>query len=175
MTNREQGDVLLQDVIEEQPSAGVCFDPESYFGKWLASIEGSHFRELVEPSPGVLFDGDDLDFEGNISFDEDLPQKLETPGTLVVAEHGRLAGDIEVSTALIDGIFKGIIRATEEVILENHAVVIGDIHTPTLTIRGGAIIEGTCHFGVVREKAGPPVWSALKVGWAKVWRGRLFQ
>jgi len=170
MSNREQGGVLLEDV-----TAGICFDPEPHFGKWLESMESFRFRELVEPSPGVLFDGDDLDFEGIVSFDEDLPQRLETPGTLVVAEHGKLAGDVEVSTALIDGMFKGNITATEEVVLENHAVVIGDIYTPTLTIRGGAIIEGTCHFGVVKEKGGPPVWSALKVGWAKVWRGRLFQ
>src|ERR1044071_10185652 len=107
MSNTEQGGVLPVDVSDENPSAGVNFDPQPYFGKWLESMESFRFRELVEPSPGVLFDGDDLDFEGKISFDEDLPQRLESPGTLVVAEHGKLAGNIEVSTALIDGIFKG--------------------------------------------------------------------
>lgn len=48
--------------------------------------------------------------------------------------------------AVIDGLFKGKITATEQVMLENHALVIGEINTPILTIRGGAIIEGQCYF-----------------------------
>jgi cytoskeletal protein CcmA (bactofilin family) len=98
-----------------------------------------------------------------------------------VTEQGKLRADVEVSVAVIDGLFKGKITATEHVVLENHALVIGEINTPTLTIRGGAIIEGRCYFEPTEQVEAPlerwerPGWQAFKVGFAKVWRGRIFQ
>jgi len=93
----------------------------------------------------------------------------------VVTEHARLQGDIEVTLAMIDGVFRGNIIATKGVVLDHHALVIGDIHTPEITIRGGAIIEGKIRFDArphtIWER---PRWEAFKVGFARVWRGRIF-
>jgi cytoskeletal protein CcmA (bactofilin family) len=175
MNTVEQEDVRTSDVTADHLSLDSVFDPDSYFGEWLAAIEALREREPEEPSAGVLLNGNELDFEGVVSFDDQLAERLEAPGTLVVAEHGRLQGDVDVTLALIDGVFKGNITATEGVVIENHAVVIGDIYTPMLTIRGGAIIDGNCHFEEPKERWGPPVWSALKVSLARVWRGRIFQ
>ena len=96
---------------------------------------------------------------------------------MVVTEDGRFKGNVQVTTAVIDGVFKGKITATENIVLENHALVIGEIRTPTLEIRGGAIIEGRCRFdGTTRlDRWEPPGWEFLKEGLAKVWRGRLPQ
>jgi len=160
--------------VAEQLSTDSAFDLHSHFDQWFQAVETLRNREQEQLPAGVLLNGNDLDFEGVVSFSDQLAEKLEASGTLVVAEHGKLEGHVYVTNALIDGVFKGNITATESVLVENHALVIGEIKTPMLTIRGGAIIEGTCHFEGPRERWGPPVWSVLRGSLAKVWRGRLF-
>jgi cytoskeletal protein CcmA (bactofilin family) len=99
----------------------------------------------------------------------------------VVTEQGKLEANADVKLAVIDGFFKGKITASEHVVLENHALVIGEINTPTLTIRGGAILEGRCYFAPAKQVERPleqwerTGWRAFKVGFAKVWRSRIFQ
>ena len=168
----EEGDVPTVDA--EQLSTHSVFDPGGHFDLWFQAVETFRNRDR-EPSPGVLLNDQDLEFESAVTFDDRLIERLVADGTLVVAEHGQLEGDVSVTNALINGVFKGNIIATESVVIQNHALVIGDIHTPTLTIRGGAIIEGTWHCEVPKERWGPPVWSVLKGGLARVWRGRIFQ
>lgn len=172
MDTAEEADVPTAKVAP-QLSTDSAFDPRSLFDEWFQAVETFRARDQV-PAPGVLLNGYDLDFEGVVSFDDQLAEKLEADGTLVIGEHGKLEGDVSVTNALIDGVFKGNITATESVVIENHALVIGDIYTPMLTIRGGAIIEGKCHFEGSKERWAPPVWSVLKGGLARVWRGRIF-
>ena len=176
-------------ITSESTLTPIQFTPEAHFEEWLESVE--KFRECHrQPATAeILIDGIDLDFETAVGLDDALP-KIEKTGTLVLAEHGCLRADIVVSSALIDGVLRGNITASDNVVVENHAVVIGDIRTPRLTIRGGAIIDGECYFQGVQEpeliesngyfEAGrasepPPVWAALKGSLAKVWRTRLFQ
>src|SRR6185295_11158584 len=117
----------------------------------------------------------DLNFEDALSFYDHFENKISSKGTLVVTEHSKLRADVEVTVAMIDGIFKGNITATKGVVLENHALVIGDIYTPELTIRGGAIIEGKVHFRGHPQTSWErpqtswerPRWEAFKVGFAK--------
>jgi Polymer-forming cytoskeletal len=118
--------------VLNQASFADPFAPDVHFGEWLQALES--FRNRAEPTslPGTYLE------KGNLNFED----KISPKGILVVTEHDELQADVEVTVAMIDGIFKGNITATECVLLENHAVVIGDIYTPELTIRGGAIIEG---------------------------------
>lgn len=176
MSNAAVARVWVEEIeeVEDKPSSPIDFDPAPYFSQWFEAVNVFRFREPAEPSPGVLLNGHDLDSEGVPIFDDQLLEKLETPGTLVVAKHGQLAGDIEVSIALIDGVFTGNITATDHVVVENHGVVIGDIFTPRLEIKGGAIIEGKCHLGKLKEKLEPPVQAVRKESLVKVWRSRLF-
>ena len=168
----EEEVIQTADVTRANLAAELAFDPAGYFDQWLSAVEEFCQRERPDTS-GVLLNGHDLDFENVVTFDDQLAETLEAPGTLVVAEHGILKGNVEVSNAVIDGVFKGNITATDNVVVENHAVVIGDIITRELTIRGGAIIEGKCSFHGPREKeVPPPVWSALKISLSKVWRTR---
>lgn len=181
-------EVCQATITTETTLAQIQFTPDAYFEKWLESVEKFRERQRQPASAEILIDGIDLDFETAVGFDDALP-KIEKAGTLVLAEHGSLQADIVVSSAVIDGVLRGNITASESVVVENHAVVIGDINTPRLTIRGGAIIEGECYFQGVPEPETsasngyfedgrarePPVWAALRGSLAKVWRTRLFQ
>jgi cytoskeletal protein CcmA (bactofilin family) len=133
------------DLAQARPSADSGFDPGARFDQWIEAVEAFRNREQKERTSGVLLNGSELDYGTGGSFDDQWADKLEIPGTLVVAEHGMLQGDVSVTVAVIRGVFKGKITATDSVIVENHAVIIGEIDTPALVIQGGAIIEGRCH------------------------------
>jgi len=162
----------------ELTAPDTSFDPSAHFGEWLQALADFRNRTLETIRPTIYLHDGDPDFAELQSLENELPDEIESEGTLVVSEFGRLQADVAVTVAVVDGIFKGKITASEHVILENHAVVIGDINTPALTIRGGAILEGQCYFEPRRPAAinrpywERPGWQALKVGFAKVWRGR---
>lgn len=161
--------------VLNQPSVADPFAPDVHFGEWLQAVESFRTRAQAEPLPEAYLENGDLKFEDVLSFYDDVEDRISCRGTLVVTEHARLQADVEVTVAMIDGVFKGKITATKGVVLENHALVIGDIYTPELTIRGGAIIEGKCRFEVrPQTRWERPRWEAFKVGFARVWRGRIF-
>jgi len=163
----------------DQADAASMFDPTPHFGEWLQALES--FRNRQRKSGPRVYLEDIADFMGAPSLKSQLPDEAGSEGKLVVTEHEELQADVEVTVAVIDGLFKGKITATRHVVLENHALVIGEINTPALTIRGGAIIEGRCYFEQPEQIARPlerwerPGWQAFKIGFARVWRNRIFQ
>ena len=159
--------------VSTQPPVGDPFAPDAHFGEWMQAVEEFRNRPPVEHLPPAYFEKEDLRFEDVLSFYDDFEDKISCEGTLVVSEQARLEADVEVTVAMIGGVFKGRIIATKRVVVDNHAVVIGDIHTPELTIRGGAIIEGKVRFDTRPQTTWErPRWEAFKVGFARVWRGR---
>lgn len=110
-----------------------------YFEVWLNSLK---------PSPG-LTDGiaaTEFRFEGTLHIDCNASGVLRSQtGTLVVTETAKVHGDIFVATAIIDGEFRGNIRATERVELNSHARVTGNIETQSLSTQAGAVFDGRCH------------------------------
>jgi cytoskeletal protein CcmA (bactofilin family) len=168
--NDSQGTAVLDQSSVENP-----FAPGVHFGEWLLAVEDFRNRAQAEQLPATYLEHDLLKFEDVMSFYDDFEDKISCRGALVVTEHGKLEADVEVTVAMIDGVFKGTMTATKGVVLDNHALVIGDIYTPELTIRGGAIIEGKVHFDARPQTSWErPRWEAFKVGFARVWRGRIF-
>lgn len=164
------------------------FDPAAHFTEWLRALEDFRDRPQPEAGPSVYLAEGDPDLTERASLDNQLPDEIRSEGTLVVTECGTLEADVTVNVAVIDGIFKGKLSASERVILKNHALVIGEISTPELTIQGGAIIEGRCYFksteeyleplvslGIPPQQWEPPDFNVSKIGFAKVWLGRIFQ
>lgn len=172
----------LAETIDSQQTGGFdqsSFDdqfvPKAHFGEWLQAVESFRNRPQVEPHTGAYLENEQLKFEDVLSFYDQLEDKISCQGTLVIGEHATLQGDVEVTIAMIDGVFRGNMTATKGVVLENHALVVGDIHTPELTIRGGAIFEGKVRFDVRPQTSWErPRWEAFKQGFARVWRGRIF-
>src|SRR5882672_4109013 len=168
-------------IASDQLTVDYTFDPGAHFGAWLRSLESSRNREQAGSHGEVDPKNGDADFAGAASLHDQLPHRTRSLGTLLVTEHEELQANVEVTVAVIDGLFKGKIRATEHVFLEDHALVIGEINTPGLTIQGGAIIQGRCYFEPSEQVEAPfehwerPGWRAIKVGFAKVWRRRIHQ
>lgn len=87
----------------------------------------------------VIFGGGlrvDGQIKGNVVADGDKS------GTLVLSEHARVEGAIEVSHVVINGTVVGPVRATEYVELQAKSRVSGDVYYKTLEMHLGAVVEG---------------------------------
>lgn len=131
------------------------FDTGFYFERWLKDLNGG-WQDL----PPELADGSEnsefyigsfpgsnceLTFEGLLNFDGYSFGPINSPdGTLVLTQRARIEADINVRVAIINGWVTGNIFASERVVLESDAKVMGQIYTPALTTRIGAVFEGEC-------------------------------
>ena len=59
-----------------------------------------------------------------------------------MTEQGHVEADVEVRIAIIDGYLEGNLRASDHVVLNPRARVAGNIHTPQLSVRDGAVFDG---------------------------------
>ena len=91
-------------------------------------IEGNVFF-----SGGLRIDGT---VRGNVCA---LP---EQPGTLVVSEHARVDGEVQVSHLVVNGTINGPVHASESLELQANSRVKGDIHYSSVEMQQGAIVEG---------------------------------
>lgn len=91
-------------------------------------IEGN-----VNFNGGVRVDGR---IRGNVS------ETGDKQGTLVLSEHGKIEGAIEVSHAVINGAVVGPIKATAFLELQAKSRVTGDVCYKILEMHMGAVVEG---------------------------------
>lgn len=88
----------------------------------------------------------DIEFSGGLRIDGTVHGSVSevsaTPGSLVVSEHGRIDGPINVAYATINGRVNGPVNATEYVELQAKARVTGDVRYKTLEMFVGAIVDG---------------------------------
>ena len=141
-----------------EDSAAFLFDTRAPFEQWLQLLDAIpvtpeiDFSSETEPrDAGALHLGSfarteyDVTFEGVLCVDGRLSLKgniRSSDGTLIMTELGRVEADVDVRIALIDGYLEGNIWATEHVMLDSNARVAGNIHTPSLSIKDGAVFEG---------------------------------
>lgn len=63
-------------------------------------------------------------------------------GRLLIAQEADIVGEISAAEIEIDGRVKGVITATDRVILNETAVVDGDLNSPSVVIEEGAVFNG---------------------------------
>jgi len=144
----------------------ATFDPSAYFDRWLADVQAANDQPSLE-LPYTDADQEqeiyvesrigsncEVTFEGVLHFDGySMGNVLSPSGTLVLTRRGRIEADIEVGIAIIDGSVTGNITASERVVLESDARVKGQIFTPALSMRLGAILDGDCLFVTPERQA----------------------
>ena len=148
-------------------SATDPFDTSLFFDRWLQDIQAASSPLAHEPAEapeeedsGIYigsFPGSNCEvaFEGVLHFDGYSIGNITSPdGTLVLTKRGRIEADVDVRVAIINGWVTGDITASERVVLESEARVTGQIHTPTLSVRLGAIFDGECVFSAPEHSFG---------------------
>jgi cytoskeletal protein CcmA (bactofilin family) len=96
----------------------------------------------------------ELEFASSFRIDGTLEGTVRSRSELVVGEAGVIQGEIEVARCLVGGQIRGVVRATEQVVLHATARVWAEIHTPALVMESGAFLEGTVTMVASKEAAG---------------------
>jgi len=85
----------------------------------------------------------ELEFKTYFRVDGRIEGTVRSQAELVVGEGGAVEGELEVARCVIGGEVRGIIRASEQVMLHTTAKVWADIQTPALVMEDGAFLEGS--------------------------------
>jgi cytoskeletal protein CcmA (bactofilin family) len=75
-------------------------------------------------------------------------------GTIFIDDHAKVDANVDVSVAVINGTVNGDIVARERVELGPVSRIYGNIWTPSLVIKNGAIFEGVCRMIGEEQKRG---------------------
>lgn len=111
------------------------------------------FKNRQKPNSRIdTLIGAETVIEGNVRFSGglrvdgtirgDVNESGPQSGTLVLSEHGRIEGAINVSHAVINGAVVGPVQANSYVELQGKSRVSGDVRYKTLEIHMGAVVEG---------------------------------
>jgi len=94
---------------------------------------------------GTTIEGN-LNFSGGLRIDGQINGNVVAaqgkPSTLVLSEHARVNGEVNVTHLVINGTISGPVFASEYMELQSKAKVNGDVHYTTLEIQLGAIVDG---------------------------------
>lgn len=94
---------------------------------------------------GTTIEGN-LHFSGGLRIDGQVNGNVIAaqgkPSTLVLSEHARVVGEVNVTHLVINGSIDGPVYASDYMELQGKAKVNGDVHYNTMEIQLGAIVEG---------------------------------
>jgi len=99
----------------------------------------------------------DVHFTGGLRVDGEIDGAIiATPGkpsTLVLSEHARVTGEVNVTHLVVNGEVTGPVNVAEYLELQSKSKVTGDVHYKTLEIQLGAVVEGRLiHLAETSEK-----------------------
>jgi cytoskeletal protein CcmA (bactofilin family) len=84
-------------------------------------------------------------FKGMLRVDGHLSGTVASEdGTLIVSNNGTVEASVSVAVAQVYGTITGDVIASKRIELGRTGKIVGDIHTPSLQIEAGAVLEGRC-------------------------------
>ena len=98
----------------------------------------------------------DLVFEDSMRIDGVFKGSIRSEAVLSIGESADVEADIEVAVLLVSGRVVGKIRASDRVEIQPGGKVIGDIRSPNLITRQGAIFRGNCFIGEEEDLEAQP-------------------
>lgn len=106
---------------------------------------------------GTTIEGN-VTFTGGLRIDGEVRGSVsasgEQAGTLVVSEHARIEGEVNVSHLVVNGTVNGPIRSNEFLELQPRARVTGDVEYNSIEMHLGAVVQGRLvHQGGASAKA----------------------
>lgn len=160
-------EIELRGASAADQAGADAFDPSVHFDQWLHELQSgqkplvpTELEALAEKNSDIYIDSFpgsncEVTFEGVLHFDGYSIGNISSPeGTLVLTQRARIEGDINVGVAVINGCVTGNITATERVVLDSGARVMGNIQTCGLSIELGAVFDGDCLIATTSHPSG---------------------
>jgi cytoskeletal protein CcmA (bactofilin family) len=104
---------------------------------------------------GVELQGE-LCFSHGLRVDGVVRGTVRSEACLMVGPSGKIEAEVHVQRAMINGEFRGILRAADRVEIHKEGRVYGDLYTPCLIIEAGATFDGKCNMTEARAAAEAP-------------------
>ena len=92
-------------------------------------------------SEGAEFEGE-LRFRGCARIAGKLKGSIKGAGSLIIESSAKVEADVEVDHLIVQGEFSGQARAKKSVLMEPPARFIGEVSSPSLSIKEGVFFEG---------------------------------
>jgi cytoskeletal protein CcmA (bactofilin family) len=102
----------------------------------------------------------ELEFSNSFRVDGRVEGTIRSRSELVVGEDGSVDGEIDVARCLVGGQIRGVIKASEKVVLHPSAKVWAEVFAPAVVMEDGAFLEGKVNMdtggknAVTSEEAG---------------------
>ena len=97
-----------------------------------------------------------LEVVGTLRVDGKIKGEIIVSDTISIGSTGEVDASVQTKNAVISGTVRGNIHATEKTELQAKSVIYGDIVTKSLAIEQGAVFQGHCNMGEIKESASPP-------------------
>lgn len=94
-----------------------------------------------------------INTKNDIRIDGSLVGTLICQGKVIIGTKGRVEGEINCENAVIEGEFKGEIKVSDLMIVQDTARIEGDVFTEKLQVEPGAIYNVKCTMGGQQIKA----------------------
>jgi cytoskeletal protein CcmA (bactofilin family) len=91
----------------------------------------------------------DLETSGSLRIEGNLDGSVLSADSVVIGVGSKITGDIHAREVIVGGTITGNVHASERVELQATAVVTGDVHTGSILIQEGGVVNG-------RVLMGPP-------------------
>lgn len=86
----------------------------------------------------------DIKFNDSFRIDGTFKGKILSGNTLIIGEGGNVEADVEVANISVNGVVKGVLKASEKIEIYSLGRVSGEIITPKLIVEDGAFFQGSC-------------------------------
>lgn len=96
---------------------------------------------------GVELKGE-IKVEGTVRIDGRLEGDVHTKGEVIIGEDGMVKGSIHADSLISSGRIKATVTATGKIQLLKNAILIGEVHCPTMLMEEGAKFQGVSDMGV---------------------------
>ncbi len=98
---------------------------------------------------GTRFEGK-LSFEGCVRIDGAFRGEIRSSETLVIGDGAEIEAEVEVGTLIVrGGELQGNVRATQAIELHAPSKVVGNLHSPQISIERGVNFQGQCRMDPV--------------------------
>ncbi len=98
-----------------------------------------------------------INSESDIRIDGELVGTLHCKGKVIIGPKGFVDGNIECTNAVIEGHFKGVMKATELLNVTESAVLDGEVTTGKLAVHPGAKFNVQCATGAGKGASPKPL------------------
>ena len=86
----------------------------------------------------------DIKFNDSFRIDGTFKGKILSGNTLIIGEGGNVEADVDVANISVNGVVKGVLKASEKIEIYSLGRVSGEIITPKLIVEDGAFFQGSC-------------------------------